>query len=192
MGAGAAFAAIAVFAALPTSAAAAEAPAQPPPEPSIAIVEFPAGAPVIGLPARCPGEPATPEEDEEAGGEVICLAGLYQGRVLVNRHLSGPRIPPGTRVRLTAHARHWRRGQRLLVALIPFRDGKVSGLFAYYWATPLDASLYCASVADLARWGDNPVSRVYAAGVRQRFRPRRWDERTDFRCIREWRKPFPR
>jgi hypothetical protein len=179
MGAGTAMGALA---ALLGVAVAAHEPEAAPSEPSIAIVEFPHGARFIELPARCPGEPSEPVE---AVGEFICVDALFGGRVRVNRHLSGPRIPSGTQVRFMAH--HWDswRGQRLLVAAVPFRDGKERSLLAYYVAPPAAEEIYCLPTSSLAEWDDDHVRRVFESGFRRRLRPMHWTEPDDFRCIRE-------
>jgi hypothetical protein len=64
--------AIATWAALlvlATAPAVATEPADAVPETTVMIVEFPRGAPYIGLPSRCPGAP--PDADL---AEQICLA----------------------------------------------------------------------------------------------------------------------
>lgn len=150
----------------------------PPPEPTMMIVEFPRGVPVIGLPARCPG--STGEESEQD----ICIAELYEGRAVLVRHLLGPRIRRHERVRLTAHARRWRAGTRMLVATQPFDDRGTTGHFAFWWHMPEADGDFCISARNLAEWGDGPVTRVLARGYWRRFRAFGYLESADFRCIR--------
>lgn len=156
-------------------------PAQPssaPAEPTMMIVEFPRGAPMIGFPRRCPGSTEeVPPEDE------ICHAELYQGQVRVVRHLSGPRIGRPGLVRLTAHARNWRPGTRMLVVSRPFEDRGTTGQFAFWWDLPKDEQDFCIAVEDLARWSDGPVTRQFAYGARRRFWPAHYSGPTEFRCI---------
>lgn len=148
-------------------------------DPTIMIVEFPRGAPVIGLPARCPGSTEeVPPEDE------ICLAELYQGPAVLIRHLSGPRVGRRSVVRLTAHARRWREGTRMLVVTRPFEDRVTSGNFALWWRLPEENGDYCMVAEDIARDGDNVVTRQFAAGYRQRFRGRGSRDPADFHCLR--------
>ena len=149
------------------------------PEPSLAIVEFPQGARFIGFPKRCPGS-----TDDDVGEGDICLAELYEGRALTIRHLSGPRLRWRERLRLTAHARNWRAGTRMMVLTIPFNDRGTTGNFAYWWDLPNDGDDYCLSTEELAGWGDDPVSRAFAKGHRRHLRPDFYVERTDFRCIK--------
>jgi hypothetical protein len=147
-------------------------------EPTMMIVEFTRGAPMIGFPRRCPGSTEeVPPEDE------ICLAELYQGRVRVVRHLSGPRLGRHGLVRLTAHARHWRPGTRMIVATHPFADQGTTGQFAFWWDLPRDDEDYCVAAGELARWGDGPVSRQFAYGSRRRFWAPYHVEPAEFRCI---------
>ncbi len=157
--------------------AAAPAPA-PATEPTMMIVEFTRGAPMIGFPRRCPGSTEeVPPENE------ICLAELYQGRVRVVRHLSGPRLGRHALVRLTAHARGWRPGTRMIVATRPFEDQGTTGQFAIWWDLPKDDRDYCLATEDLANWGDGPVSRLFAYGTRRRFWAPHHVEPAEFRCI---------
>ena len=99
---------------------------EPAPEPTLMIVEFTQGAPMIGFPRGC--------GDSDDGS--ICLAEVYQGPVRVVRHLSGPRLGRRSLVRLTAHARRWRPGTRMLVATRPFEDQGTTGQFAIWWRSP--------------------------------------------------------
>jgi len=142
------------------------------------IVEFPRGARFVGFPRRCPG--AT----EDDGADDICLAELYQGWARVVRHLSGPQVARRALLRLTAHARRWPEGTRMLVATRPFEDQGVSGNFALWWDLPLDGDDYCMTVNDMARSGDNEITRVFARGGARRFHPIDYSDRADFRCIR--------
>lgn len=157
----------------------APAEADNPPEPTMMIIEFPQGAPMIGFPRRCPDAP-----DDESEGEAICMAELYQGRAEVIRHLSGP---PTNRelVRLTAHARRWLPGLRMLVAAVPFHDGDVSGLFAYWWHLPEANGDFCLAGESLQRLDESPIRRAFVAGYHRRFRARGHLEAVDFRCIRD-------
>ena len=147
-------------------------------EPTIMIVEFPAGAPMIGFPSRCPD--ASPDDEE---GEWICLAELYQGRAHVVRHLSGPRVRHGEFIRLTAHARRWRPGQRMLVGTVPFRDGGINGQFAWFWRLPESNGDFCVPTGELQRWDEGPLRAAFADGDRTRFRARGYVERLSLRCI---------
>jgi hypothetical protein len=169
------FGLVAAAAAL-ASAGAAETP--PPREPTVMIVEFPRGAPFLGFPARCPGSPPDADPAEE-----ICLAELYQGRIRVVRHISGPRVAMGTRLRLTAHARNWPHGMRMMVATVPFNDNGTRGQFAFWWETPEENGDYCHGEAHLAEWDDGPVRRAFLRGYRRHFRPWMYAEATDTRCI---------
>lgn len=152
---------------------------EPAPEPTLMIVEFPSGAPVIGLPARCPGAPP-----DEPANESICLAELYQGPVRVVRHLSGPRLGRGLLVRLTAHARRWRPGTRMIVATRPFEDQGTAGQFAIWWLSPEADGDFCLAEEDLAQGGDPVLIQAFGQGYRRNFRPSGYVERADFRCIR--------
>jgi hypothetical protein len=153
-------------------------------EPTIMVVEFPRGAPYFGLPQRCPGTPA----DEPTHENDICLAELYQGQADVVLHLAGPRTGPHPLLRLTAHARRWRPGTRMLVITRPFADQGTVGDFALWWHLPEEDGDYCLSVEDLARGDDNPVRRQFANGYRRHFRARGYLERVDFRCLHGWRR----
>jgi hypothetical protein len=160
---------------------AAPVPAQPQPSsagPTMMIVEFPRGVPVIGLPARCPGS------TEEDSAHDICFAELYEGRAIVVRHLLGPRLRRHERVRLTAHAQRWRGGTRMLVVTRPFDDRGTTGHFAFWWHLPEVDGDFCVAAGDLALWGDGPVTRQFARGYRRRFSAHGYLERADFRCIR--------
>lgn len=166
------------LAALPCAAPAATQGPAPATEPTVMIVEFPRGVPMIGFPRRCPGS----TEDEPL--DEICLAEMYEGRGLVVRHLSGPHIRRHDRVRLTAHARRWPGGTRMLVATRPFDDRGTTGHFAFWWHLPEPDGDFCIGAQNLAEWGDGPVTRVLARGYRRRFRAFGYLERADFRCIR--------
>jgi hypothetical protein len=162
--------------------AAAQGPAETPPvapEPSIMVVEFPRGVPMIGFPAHCPGSPPDADPAEE-----ICLAELYQGRIRVVRHISGPRVAMGSRLRLTAHARGWPGGTRMLVATVPFDDRGTRGQFAFFWEMPEENGDYCHGEDHLEEWEDGPLRRAFFRGYRRHFRPWRYAEATDTRCIR--------
>jgi hypothetical protein len=150
-----------------------------PTEPTIMIVEFPRGVPVIGLPARCPGS-----TEEEALENDICIAELYEGRAVVVRHLLGPRIRRHEPVRLTAHARRWPGGTRMLVVTRPFEDRGRTGQFAFWWHLPEADGDFCVAAETLAEWSGGPVSRQFARGYRRRFRANGYLEPADFRCIR--------
>jgi hypothetical protein len=157
----------------------AQAPATDPvSEPTLMIVEFPRGARFIGFPRRCPGSTEDVKDDE------ICLAELYEGRARIVRHLSGPPVRWGERLRLTAHARNWPAGTTMMVLTRPFDDHGTTGNFAFWWDLPNDGDNYCLTTESLADWGDDPVSRQFAKGYRRRFRPDFYVERTDFRCIK--------
>ena len=172
-------AALMIALALQGNAATAQAQAAAPaPEPSLMIVEFPFGAKFIGFPKRCPG---STEEDSD---DDICIAELYEGPAQTVRHISGPPIRRRVRLRLTAHARNWPAGTRMMVLTIPFNDKGKTGNFAYWWDLPTDGVDYCMDTETLARWGDDPVSRAFAKGYQRRFRPDFYVERTDFRCIK--------
>jgi len=153
--------------------------AEPAPEPTLMIVEFPSGAPVIGLPARCPG--AAPDEPES---ESICFAEIYQGPARLVRHLSGPRLGRRLLVRLTAHARRWRPGMRLIVATRPFEDRDTTGHFAIWWLPPEADGDFCMTEENLARSGDPVLNRAFGQGYRRNFRASGHLERAEFRCIR--------
>lgn len=157
-------------------------------EPTLMVVEFPRGAPYIGEPRRCPGTP--PDESDPGDGNDICLAELYQGRADVVLHLAGPRTEAHPLVRLTAHARRWGPGTRMLVVTRPFEDAGTVGRFAPWWLLPEEDGDYCLSVEELARAGDNPVTRQFATGYRRHFRARGYSESTDFRCLHGWRRPI--
>jgi len=147
--------------------------------PSVAIVEFPRGAAFFGLPLVCPGSP--PDSDR---ADQICLSEVYQGRVRVVRHLSGPRLGRGTIVRLKAHARQWGRGTRMLVAAVPFEDGRVSGAYAYWWDLPEENGDFCEPREDFRKEASgNPLARPFEAGYRRRFRPRGFQDEAEFLCI---------
>ena len=155
-------------------------------QPTMMIVEFPRGARFVGLPRRCPGSTDDNPEDE------ICIAELYQGPAFIVRHLSGPRVGRGEPLRLTAHARRWPPGTRMLVLTLPFEDQGTTGNFAHWWhlpeddewASPEEDDDYCLSTDILARWGDNPVTRQFVQGTPRRFRASGYLEKADFRCIR--------
>ena len=151
---------------------------QPAPETTVMIVELRRGAHYVGLPRVCPG--ATGNETE---GEGLCLAELYEGWASRVRHLSGPRLDQRVRLRMTAHARTWPPGTRLLVTTIPFRDGEVTGQFALWWHLPDVDGHYCMSNEDLEEWEDSPTRRVFLQGRRHHFRPPHWDRARDFHCI---------
>jgi hypothetical protein len=153
-------------------------------EPTIMVVEFPRGAPYVGLPRRCPGTPA----DEPTREDDICLAELYQGRTDVVLHLAGPRAGPHPLIRLTAHARRWRPGTRMLVATQPFEDQGTVGNFAIWWHLPEEDGDFCLEAEDLPTWGDNPVTRLFATGYRRHFRASGYLESFDFRCLHGWRR----
>lgn len=153
-------------------------------EPTIMVVEFPRGAPFIGFPQRCPGA----SDDEPQDGQSICLAETYQGRADVVLHVAGPRAGPHPLVRLTAHARRWRPGTRMLVVTRPFEDQGTVGNFAAWWHLPEEDGDYCLSVEALARGDDNPVTRQFASGYRRHFRASGYLERFDFRCLHGWRR----
>jgi hypothetical protein len=148
------------------------------PRTTVMVAEFPRGVVVIGSPARCPGAPA--EEDAE---DSICLAELYEGRVRVVRHISGPRVRMGTRVRMTAHARRWPPGTRMLVATVPFNDRGTTGRFAFWWDMPEERGDFCEPAEDVARWQEGPLRRAFEAGSRRRFRAYGYRERVDMICI---------
>jgi hypothetical protein len=160
-------------------------PAAPAAGPTMMIVEFPRGVAVIGLPARCPGS------TEEDSANDICFAELYEGRAIVVRHLIGPRIRRHERVRLTAHARRWQGGTRMLVVTWPFDDRGTTGHFATWWHLPEADGDFCVAAGDLAEWGDGPVTRQFARGYRRRFHAHGYLERADFRCIRGERSGAP-
>jgi hypothetical protein len=172
------WAALLIAGAAQSGAAAATPSPAPAVEPTMMIVEFPQGVPVIGVPARCPG--ATDDDSEED----ICIAELYEGRAIVARHLSGPRITRHERVRLTAHARRWPGGTRMLVVTRPFNDRGTTGQFAFWWHLPEPDGDFCVGAETLTQWADGPVSRRFARGYRRHFRPDGYLERADFRCIR--------
>jgi len=167
-----------------SAGAVAQSPA-PAAEATVMIVEFPRGARFIGFPRRCPG---STEDDPDEG---TCLAELYEGRAIVVRHLSGPRVGRRARLRLTAHARNWRPGTRMLVATWPFNDQGTTGNFAFWWEVPEANGDYCMTTENLSDWGDNPVTRQFARGYRLRFQPWGYSERAEFRCIRGWRQSVP-
>lgn len=170
---------IAAAIALAAPAPVAAAQAAQGPEPSVMIVEFPRGAPMIGFPHFCPG--SSPDEDQS---EIICLAELYQGRIRTVRHMSGPPVARGTRLRLTAHARPLARGTRMIVATYPFRDGEVSGQFAFWWALPEENGDFCVAAQTLDEWPDSPVRRTFErASYRRHFRADGYVEAADFRCV---------
>jgi len=147
-------------------------------EPTVMIVEFPRGARFIGFPQRCPGSTEeVPPEDE------LCTAELYEGWVRVVRHLSGPRITGRQRLRLTAHARHWRSGARLMVLTWPFDDRGTRGNFAPWWQEPAGRDDYCLATDEIEQLGDNAITRIFRRGYAIRFQPPGY-LRTDFRCIR--------
>ena len=152
---------------------------EPAPEPTLMIVEFTSGAPMIGFPAHCPGAPP-----DEPASESICLAEVYQGPVRVVRHLSGPRLGRRSLVRLTAHARRWRAGTRMIVATRPFEDQGTTGQFAVWWQSPEADGDFCMTEEDLAQGGDPVLVRAFGQGYGRRFRARGYIERADFRCIR--------
>jgi hypothetical protein len=147
------------------------------PEPTLMIVEFPRGTRFIGFPKHCPGSTDDTEDDE------VCLAELYEGPAFVVRHLSGPPVRRGERLRLTAHSRNWPAGTRMLVLTRPFDDQGTTGNFAIWWQLPDEDDNYCQTTESLAEWGDDPVTRQFAQGYRRRFRPDGYLERADFRCI---------
>jgi hypothetical protein len=153
----------------PGSEAQAQAPA---PEPTIMIVEFPRGARLIGVPQHC-----------DTGG-TLCFAELYEGQAEIVRHLSGPPVGRNARLRWTALARRWPAGMRMLVATRPFEDQGVTGNFALWWDLPADGDDYCMTTEDMARSGDNEITRRFANGYARRFRPRGYSQRAEFRCIR--------
>lgn len=151
---------------------------QPVPEPTVMIVEFPEGAPMIGFPRRCPGAPA--DEDDS---EWICLAELYQGRIEIIRHLSGPRARRGEFVRLTAHARNWYPGLQMIVATVPFRDGGITGRFAWWWHLPEANDDFCLPTEELPG-SEEHIRRAFESGYLRRFKPFGYIERVEARCIR--------
>jgi hypothetical protein len=146
-------------------------------EPTVMVVEFPRGARFVGFPSRCPG--ATDDQEAE-----MCLAELYEGGAINIRHVAGPRIEHRFRLRLTAHARSWPPGTRMLVAVLPFEDRGVTGRFAYWWDLPAAGDAFCQTVEDLQRWPDGAVRQAFMRGFRRRFRPAGYVETADFRCIR--------
>lgn len=147
-------------------------------EPTLMVVEFPRGAKFIGFPRVCPG---STEEDSERD---LCLAELYEGWATRVRHISGPRLPLRSRLRLTAHARNWLPGTRMLVAVLPFQDEAVTGQFAYWWDQPAAGDDYCQAIEDLQTWPESPIRAAFMRGYQRRFRPDDYLERADFRCIR--------
>ncbi len=150
-------------------------------EPTLMVVELPRGARFIGFPRRCPGDT---EEEPEGSEESLCLAELYEGWATRVRHVSGPRLAYRSRLRLTAHAKSWPPGTRLLVAVLPFQDQGVSGRFAYWWDPPAAGDDYCQAIGDLRSWPDNAIRQAFTRGYHKRFRPHGYLEATDFRCIR--------
>lgn len=147
-------------------------------EPTVMIVELPRGARYAGLPQRCPGAPVDADPAEE-----VCFAELYQGPARMVRHLSGPSVERLATLRLTAHARRWRPGMRLMVATRPFEDGDGRGNFAVWWQLPEANGEFCQSVENLARWQDNPIRRQYLSGHLRYFRAQGYLESAEFRCI---------
>ena len=160
-----------------TEAATAQGPA---PEPTVMIVEFPRGAHFVGFPRVCPG---SSEDDPDPAG--LCLAELYEGWAERVRYLSGPRLDDRIRIRLTAHARRWPAGSRLIVALVPFQDGGTTGQFATWWRSPEENGHYCMDDQTLQRWEDGPVRRLLLEGYRKRFQAVGWLETADFHCIHD-------
>ena len=147
-------------------------------EPTVMIVELPAGARYVGLPKVCPGDDETTDTSES-----ICTAELYEGRAQVIRHISGPRARSGLRLRFTSHALRTRRPLALLVVTVPFEDAGVSGNFAPWWLLPEEDGSYCLELTDVERMEDGPVRRAFEAGRPRRFRAQGNVAKADFRCL---------
>jgi hypothetical protein len=123
--------------ALAVPASAQTQPERPKFERALLVVEFKASAKFIGFPKHCPGV----TEDEEAAGDVLCNAALYEGPVTVVQHLAGSRTVKGRRLRYTAHAYPMFRGMRLLVLAYVMPEG--GGMFAPYWEWPDEQGEVC-------------------------------------------------
>jgi hypothetical protein len=119
-------------------------PGRPGLERALLVVEFTARAKFIGFPKHCPG--AT--EEEEAEGDVLCTAALYEGPVRIVQRLAGSPAVKGKRLRYTAHAYPMVRGMRLLVLAYVMPEN--GNMFAPYWEWPGEEGDVCLDAKQAA------------------------------------------
>ena len=147
------------------SAAAQDAPVTP----TIAVVEFPKALRFLGLPRDCYSpEVRTPDWVPDPDGE-ICSAALYEGQPRVVRHLAGPQLPKGVRIRVIAHQLDGVTGLRLLIVAAPFEDEGASGYFADEAYLPNPGRDFCFDKYDFDGMEDGPFRRIVAAGYKRRY-----------------------
>lgn len=133
-------------------------------EPGVMIVEYRRQARMVGFPAVCPGDPPNLPPDDG-----LCMAELYEGPARVIRHLAGPPARLPGPLRLTAHARRWPAGTRLLVIARPFEDGGVKGTFAFWWQQPGRDGDFCLGKQQIERLPEGPLRSVFLQENRRRF-----------------------
>ena len=131
---------------------------------STLLVQVTRPAKFIGFPAVCPGS-----STEEDPADSICVAGLYEARVKVLRHLGG--APTGRRltIRFTAHSFHavWQKDVRFLLVASPFDDKGATGHFASRWDWENEMGLFCVEQEAAEKEDWEPLKQLYGQGKKR-------------------------
>ena len=137
------------------------------PADTVAIVKFTTGAKDVGPFAGC--------DDPDA----ICIGGVREGSVLVERQLSGRKLPKKIKLRFSSLEGYaFPKGFRLLIEI----DQSISddGFYvAPFWIRPDKRGRFCVTEKWLGNWEDGTLRREFAAGRKSRI------DGSSAKCLRD-------